>query len=168
MREWACPCALKRLEETSNTSFFSTSLMAFKLLIFAWLLPPFLWHFFFFFFKTLRARNSSIEPKLSLESGRKSDVSWKYFKSHKRQHRYQADEKPWYHVLWLMPNSSYTTRTGTRSGMLSQEHHSLLLQSWQSGEKSSLLMSPHDFFLIWLTIRRVTCNFYSVGNPHRP
>lgn len=32
--------------------------------------------------------------------------------------------------------------------MLSQEHHSLLLQSWQSSEKSSLSMSLRDFYMI--------------------
>lgn len=46
-----------------------------------------------------------------------------------------------------MPHSSYT-HTDSPSRMLSQEHHSLLLQSWQSSEKSSLLVSLHDFYMI--------------------
>lgn len=46
-----------------------------------------------------------------------------------------------------MPLSSYT-HTDTLSRMLSQEHYSLLLQSWQSSEKSSLLVSLHGFYMI--------------------
>ena len=120
----------------------------------------------FFFFSVLKP-SSQVQPrraKPELREWAESDVSWKYFKSHKRQHQYQADEKPWYHVSWLMPHSSYTTHTGTCSGMLSQEHHSLLLQSWQSSEKSSLLMSPQDFF-IWLIIRGLLAISTVFGTP---
>lgn len=46
-----------------------------------------------------------------------------------------------------MPHSSYT-HTGTHSTTLSQEHHSLLLQSWRGSEKSSLFMSLRDFYVI--------------------
>lgn len=83
-----------------------------------------------------------------------SDVSRMCFqRSEQQQQQYQADEKPWYHASRLTPLSFYThthtqsrTYTHKHSRMISREHHSLLLQSWQSSDKSSPFMSLCVFF----------------------